>query len=287
MSRKKFSHVVFFDEKIFILILATAFLAENISASFFSRRKYSEIRQNYFQKKTKIWKNFTKKISPKNLRARKNEKIIFGDVTNDGEISATDASKVARFAKNFSKNLGCAENLRAADVDNDGRISENDAKLIVDFAVGKISEFPANRKFFFEYPDLQNFGINFAEISPESFFGIDPEISDDFIKNEYFGNFGNFFHIMEFSGNEPLEKNLARAQKHFLENNAWKKNGDFLELELNEGGIFIKIITFFAKKNDRFFAISFGGFWNEKKFDDAKKKFLEIYSLQKLNPEIF
>ena len=69
--------------------------------------------------------------------------FIYGDINDDGFVTAEDARMALRFAVGleFPTKLMAI----AADVDNDDFITAQDARLILRFAVGLDTEFPVDR----------------------------------------------------------------------------------------------------------------------------------------------
>lgn len=70
------------------------------------------------------------------------EVIIYGDVNNDGEVSATDASLVLQYFVGNITAFPYANGLVAADVNGDSEVSATDASLILQKFVGNILKFP-------------------------------------------------------------------------------------------------------------------------------------------------
>lgn len=81
---------------------------------------------------------------PAAFRLTVKEKVDFqyGDVNQDGEITAADASIALRYAVNPDGEFEDME-LKAADVNGDGKITSADASMILQYTVGKLTEFPA------------------------------------------------------------------------------------------------------------------------------------------------
>lgn len=65
-----------------------------------------------------------------------------GDVNGDGVVNVLDAILVLRYLRGLEEFT--PQQIRAADVDCNGEVEEDDAWLIVQFAVGRIDEFPCN-----------------------------------------------------------------------------------------------------------------------------------------------
>ena len=66
----------------------------------------------------------------------------YGDVDEDSEVTAYDATKVLRFLNGYEDAWLTEKQRKAADVNGDGVISEDDSQLILDLIVNKISKFP-------------------------------------------------------------------------------------------------------------------------------------------------
>lgn len=81
---------------------------------------------------------------PAAFRLTVKEKVDFqyGDVNQDGEITAADASIALRYAVNPDGEFEDME-MKAADVNGDGKITSADASMILQYTVGKLTEFPA------------------------------------------------------------------------------------------------------------------------------------------------
>ena len=68
-------------------------------------------------------------------------KLIYGDVSGDGDVTAYDAALVLQSVVGL-KNLSSFER-QAADVTNDDSVTALDAALILQYSVGLITQFPA------------------------------------------------------------------------------------------------------------------------------------------------
>jgi hypothetical protein len=84
---------------------------------------------------------YSRALSASEIQALYNSSaILYGDVSEDGKVSAYDAALVGQYA--VSLITLTPEQITRADVSGDGKVSAYDAALIAQRAVGLISKFP-------------------------------------------------------------------------------------------------------------------------------------------------